>query len=53
MYYLAKLIQATGLTIIAFDFLKNFPQLMSMKILGMGIMLFTSGWLIQKFQIRH
>ena len=48
MYYLIKLIQAAGLTLILFAFIRNFPELMDVKILGVGILIFALGWTLQK-----
>ena len=48
LYYLAKLLQATALTIMLIDFLRRFPSLMSREILGLGIILFIIGWLIER-----
>ena len=48
MYFVAKLIQATGLTVIMIDFLRKIPDLMSPKILGIGVLIFGIGWLMQR-----
>lgn len=48
-YYVAKGIQALGLITILISFIKNFPQLMDPKIFALGILIFFSGWLIEKF----
>jgi len=53
MYYLIKLIQATGLTLILIGFIKNFPELMDMKLFGYGIAFFASGWIIQKLLLKQ
>ena len=52
MYYFSKLIQATGLIIIFIGFIQKFPQLMSPKTILLGITVFTSGWIIQKFLLK-
>jgi len=52
MYYVIKLIQASGLTFILIAFLKDFPNIMSMKMLGSGIFVFTFGWLLQNFILK-
>jgi len=52
MYYLIKLIQATGLTLILIGFIKNFPELMDFKIFLIGIILFLSGWAANKFMVK-
>ena len=53
MYYLIKLIQAAGLTFILFGFLAKFPELMDMKLLLAGIIIFTFGWALQKFMLKQ
>jgi len=53
MYYLGKILQATGLTIILIDFLRKFPQLMSRTVLCVGIGIFTFGWIINRFFIKN
>jgi len=52
MYYLIKLIQATGLTLILIGFIKNFPELMDFKIFLIGVIVFLSGWVVQKFMLQ-
>ena len=51
MYYLAKFLQAAGLTIILIDFIRRFPNLMNMRVLGAGIAVFTFGWLLERLNI--
>jgi hypothetical protein len=53
MYYLAKLLQATALTIILIDFLRYFPNVMSRQVLGICIGLFAAGWLIERILQRR
>lgn len=53
MYYIAKIAQATGLTIILIGFLRDFPRLMNPKILGTGIMFFLLGWIVQRFMLKY
>jgi len=52
MYYLAKIAQATGLTVITLGFLRNFPNLMSHKLLVTGILMFVFGWIIHRFLLK-
>lgn len=52
MYYLAKIAQATGLTIVLIGFLAKFPDLMNTKVLTSGVILFGFGWFIQKFMLK-
>jgi len=51
MFYIAKVAQLAGLIIIGFGFLKNFPELMNYRILGAGLLLFTFGWIVQRFML--
>ncbi len=53
MYGIAKLAQAAGLGIIAFDFVRSFPDVMNRKILGVGILVFAFGWTIQRFLLKN
>lgn len=53
MFYAGKLIQAAGLAIILFDFIRSFPELMSRTVLCAGIGIFTAGWLINRFLIKQ
>jgi len=53
MYYLLKLIQAVGLTLIMIGFFKNFPEIMDMKMLTVGIGIFTFGWILQKKMLKR
>ena len=52
MYCLLKLIQAAGLTFIVIAFFKNFPEIMDMKMLAVGICIFTFGWILQKITLK-
>jgi len=53
MFYLLKLIQAAGLTLIVIGFFKNFPKIMDMKMLTVGIGIFTFGWILQKTTLKR
>lgn len=53
MYYLAKLAQASGLTVILVGYALSFPDLMSRKVLLLGIILFAFGWIIDRFLLRN
>ena len=52
MYYIAKFAQAAGLTIILIEFVRNFPNLMNYRILGVGITVFLFGWIITRFLLK-
>ncbi len=49
MYYVAKILQAAALSIILIDFLRNFPELMSRTVLVICVVMFTSGWIINRY----
>ena len=52
MFYISKAFQAVGLIIISIDFFRKFPNLMSPRILGLGLIIFLMGWLIQRFMLK-
>lgn len=53
MYYIAKFLQAAGLTLVLIGFLARFPQLIDMKILGLAALLFIAGWVLQNYVIKR
>ena len=53
MYYIAKIAQATGLTIVLTGFISRFPALINMKVFWTGTMIFLSGWIIQRFMLKN
>jgi len=53
MYYLAKIAEATGLTIVLVAFVSKFPDLMSHQVLMLGILIFIFGILIENFLLNR
>lgn len=53
MYYIGKLAQAAGLTILLIAFIKNFPDLMSYRTLFVGLGFFGFGWVINKYLLKR
>jgi len=53
MYYLAKIAQAAGLTVIGIGFVAAFPKLMNTRILSVGVVLFISGWITERFLLKR
>ena len=53
MHYIAKIAQATGLSVILVGFLKDFPKLMNPKVFGIGALIFIFGWIIQQFMLKR
>ena len=49
MYYISKGLQLIGLIVIGIGFISHFPNLMNYKLLSMGILFFSMGWIVQKF----
>ena len=49
MYYISKGFQLVGLLIIGAGFINKFPQLMDYKLLGIGVVFFIMGVVVQKF----
>ena len=48
MYYISKGFQLVGLLVIGAGFINKFPQLMDYKLLGIGLVFFIMGWVVQK-----
>ena len=53
MYFASKALEAIGLTIIAGGFLLSFPKLMNGQALTVGLVMFVSGWLIERFLLKR
>ena len=49
MYYFSKGFQLVGLLVIGAGFINKFPQLMDYKLLGIGLVFFIMGVIVQKF----
>ncbi len=52
MYYISKGFQLVGLLVIGAGFINKFPQLMDYKLLGIGVIFFIMGVVVQKFGLR-
>jgi hypothetical protein len=52
MYWIAKTFQATGLGIMAWGFVKNYPSLMPRNIILLAGLFFIIGWIIQTYMLR-
>jgi len=52
VYYAAKALELLGLFMIAVGFAVKFPGLMDPKLLFAGGILFTSGWIIEKYILK-
>ena len=49
MYYISKGFQLVGLLVIGAGVINKFPQLMDYKLLGIGLIFFIMGVIVQKF----
>lgn len=52
MYWLAKIFQAAALTVMAWGFIKNYPNLMPHNIFLVSGILFIAGWIIQSYLLK-
>lgn len=48
MYYLAKTLQAAGLTVLGIGFILRFPKLVDHKTLLCSLVAFGLGWIIER-----
>jgi hypothetical protein len=53
MYYISKGFQLVGLLVIGAGFINKFPQLMDYKFLGIGVVFFIMGLVVNKFGISN
>ncbi len=47
MPYLVKILEATGLGIVAIGFVASFPSLIDLKVFTLGTITFFVGWMIE------
>ncbi|MBI4310069.1 MAG: hypothetical protein HY591_07050 [Candidatus Omnitrophica bacterium] len=52
MCWLAKIFQAAGLALMAWGFIKNFPNLMPHNIFLIAALFFIIGWVVQTHMLR-
>lgn len=52
MYWIAKIFQASALTVMAWGFIKNYPHLMPYNIILVSGVLFIAGWVVQTYMLR-
>ena len=52
MYYLAKIAQASGLTVIVIGFVSHFPRLINIKVFSTGLFLFIFGWIVENYLLK-
>ena len=49
LFYLSKTIQASGLMAIAIGFVTKFPNVMDIRLWGLGLLIFGVGWSLEHF----
>ena len=52
MYYLAKTLQAAGLTVLGIGFILRFPKLVDHKTLLVSLAAFGLGWMIEQKTVK-
>ncbi len=52
VYWLAKIFQAAGLAVMAWGFLKYFPNLMPHNVFLLAGVFFIAGWVIQGYLLK-
>lgn len=52
MYYAAKFLEASGLGLLAYAYIKTFPDKLNYRVFGVSILLFLSGWIIEKYILK-
>ena len=53
MYYISKGFQLVGLMVIGTGFINKFAYFMDYKLLGIGVIFFIMGLVVQKFGLRE
>lgn len=53
VYYLFKILQGLGLAVIAAGFVAAFPEIMNMRALAAGLLIFLLGWAMERFGLRR
>jgi hypothetical protein len=53
MYYVGKILQAGGLTILCIGYMIRFPKLVDYKTFGISLLLFVTGWVITQYLVKR
>lgn len=53
MYYAAKFLEATGLGLLAFGYIKSFPNKLNYNVFLVSIIFFACGWIIERFILKR
>ena len=52
MYYVAKFLEASGLALLAYAFVRTFPEKLNYRVFGVSALLFVCGWIIEKYLLK-
>jgi len=52
MYWVGKLLEATGMVIILLGFIRNYPDVMDRPALAAGVIVFACGWVIDRYLLK-
>ena len=52
LFYLSKVVQASGLLAIAIGFVTKFPQVMDVKLWRVGLLIFIFGWGLERYFLK-
>lgn len=52
MYFAAKFLEASGLGLLAYAFIRTFPEKLNYRVLGISVILFVCGWIIEKYLLK-
>ena len=52
LFYLSKVVLASGLLAIAIGFVTKFPQVMDVKLWGVGLLIFIFGWGLERYFLK-
>lgn|GEM_PF-3271828 len=53
MYWAAKFLEATGLGLLAYAFVKTFPEKLNYKAFAASGLLFLCGWIMEKYLLKR
>jgi len=53
LYWVAKFLEAAGLGLLAYAFLRTFPEKMNYKVFGVSILLFVCGWIMERYLLKR
>ena len=53
MYFAAKFLEAAGLGLLAYTFMKTFPEKLNYKVFAASGLLFICGWVIEKYILKR